>query len=144
MRLYVRLLIGVLRRSMRLRRDLLMENLMLRQQLAVYARQPKRPRLRNEDRLFWSVVARTWSPWRSRLRLVQPETVVRWHRTAWRRSWEGKTRSSRSDEAVLASDRGRTGFSCPTEPRDIFPPHGLHRSSVRPTVTGVYTVSSGR
>ncbi len=53
MRLYVRLLIGVLRRSMRLRRDLLMENLVLRQQLAVYARQPKRPRLRNEDRLCY-------------------------------------------------------------------------------------------
>ncbi len=76
MRLYVRLLIGVLRRSMRAHRDLLMENLVLRQQIAVYARQPKRPRLLNEDRLFRSMVARTWSPWRSRLRLVQPETVV--------------------------------------------------------------------
>ena len=60
MRLYVRLLIGLLRRSMRGRRDLLIENLVLLQQLAVYARRPKRPRLRNEDRLFWSVVARTW------------------------------------------------------------------------------------
>ncbi len=57
MRLYVRLLIGVLRRSMRARRDLLMEKLALRWQLAVHARQPKRPWLRNEDRLFWSVVA---------------------------------------------------------------------------------------
>ena len=63
MRLYVRLLIGLLRRSTRGRLDLLMENLVLRQQLEVYTRQPKRPRLRNEDRLFWSVVARTWSPW---------------------------------------------------------------------------------
>ena len=63
MRLYVRLLIGLLGRSTRGRRDLLMENLVLRQQREVYARQPKRPRLRNDDRLFWSVVARTWSPW---------------------------------------------------------------------------------
>ena len=62
MRSYARLLIGLLRRSTRGRRDLLIENLVLRQQLAVYARQRKRPRLRNEDRLFWSVVARTWSP----------------------------------------------------------------------------------
>ena len=53
MRLYVRLLIGLLRRSTRGRLDLLMENLVLRQQLEVYTRQPKRPRLRNEDRLFW-------------------------------------------------------------------------------------------
>ena len=63
MGLYVRLLIGLVRRSMRGRRDLLIENLVLRQQLAIYARQPKRPRLRREDRLFWSMVARTWSPW---------------------------------------------------------------------------------
>ena len=74
MRLYVRLLIGLLRRSMHERRDLLIENLVLRQQLAVYARQPRRARLRNEDRLFWPVVARTWSPWRTRLRLMQPDT----------------------------------------------------------------------
>ena len=92
MRLYVRLLIGLLRRSTRGRLDLLMENLVLRQQLEVYTRQPKRPRLRNEDRLFWSVVARTWSPWRLRLRLVQPETVIRWHRTAWRQYWTWKSR----------------------------------------------------
>ncbi len=92
MRLYVRLLIGLLRRLVRERRDLLIENLVLRQQLAVYARQPRRARLRNEDRLFWSMVARSWSPWRLRLCLVQPDTVVRWHRTAWRRYWTWKSR----------------------------------------------------
>jgi hypothetical protein len=96
MRFYGRLLIGLLRRSARGRGDLLIENLVLRQQLAVYARQRKRPRLRNEDRLFWSVVARTWSPWRSPLRLVQPETVVRWHRIAWRRYWTWKSRGGRA------------------------------------------------
>jgi len=95
MRLYVRLLIGLLRRSMRGRRNLLIENLVLLQHLAVYARQPRRARLRNEDRLFWSVVARTWSPWRTRLRLVQPDTVVRWHRAAWRRYWTWKSRGGR-------------------------------------------------
>ncbi len=55
MRFYGRLLIGLLRRSTRGRGDLLIENLVLGQQLAVYARQRKRPRLRNEDRLFGSV-----------------------------------------------------------------------------------------
>ena len=58
MRLYVRLLIGLLRRSTRGRRDLQLEILVLRQQLEVYARQPKRPRLRNEDRL-WGRKARS-------------------------------------------------------------------------------------
>ena len=47
--------------------------------LAMNARQPRRVRLRNQDRIFWAVIARAWSPWRSGLHLVQPETVVRWH-----------------------------------------------------------------
>ena len=71
-----------------------MENLVLRQQLAVYTRQPKRPRLRNEDRLFGQ-----WSRGPGRLgapplHLVQPETVVRWDRTAWRRYWRWKRRGA--------------------------------------------------
>ncbi len=93
MRLYVRLVFGVLRRSTRGRSDLLIENLALRQQLAVYTRQGRRPQLRNADRRFWSLLARSWSEWRSTLVLVQPDTVVRWHRTAWRRYWTWKSRS---------------------------------------------------
>jgi hypothetical protein len=100
MGLYLGLLVGLLRRSARGRRDLLLENLVLRQQLAVYARQQRRPLLRNEDRLFWSLIARTWTPWRSRLHLVQPETVVRWHRTVWRRYWTWRSR------AAVRVDRG--------------------------------------
>jgi putative transposase len=95
MRVYLNLLLGLLRRALRSRDDLLMENLVLRQQLAVYARRPKRPSLRNEDRLFWSAVARIWAPWRSHLRLVQPETVIGWHRTAWRHYWTWKSRARR-------------------------------------------------
>ena len=34
--------------------------------------------VRHEDRRFWSIIARTWTPWRSHLQLVQPETVIRW------------------------------------------------------------------
>jgi transposase InsO family protein len=92
MRLYLRLSLGLLRRLLGPRRDLLMENLVLRQQLAVFERRRPRPALRNEDRIFWSLVARSWSPWRSHLRLVQPDTVIRWHRTAWRRYWAWKSR----------------------------------------------------
>jgi hypothetical protein len=95
MRLYFILLLGLLRRVLRSRDDLLMENLVLRQQLAVYARRPKRPRLQDADRLFWSAVARTWGPWRSHLQLVRPETVIGWHRTAWRRYWSWRSRGRR-------------------------------------------------
>ncbi len=70
MRLYLVLVVGLVRRALHSRDDLLIENLVLRQQLAVCMRVPRRRRLRNEDRLFWSIMARTWKPWRSHLRLV--------------------------------------------------------------------------
>ena len=92
MRMYTRLLLGSVGRTLRSRNDLLMENPVLRQQLAVYARRRAQPRLRNEDRVFWSVIARRWRLWRIHLRRVQPQTVIRWHRTAWRRYWTWKSR----------------------------------------------------
>ncbi len=51
MRLYLRLLLGLIGRTLRSRNDLLMENLVLRQQLAVYTRRQTRPSLRDEDRV---------------------------------------------------------------------------------------------
>jgi len=74
------------------RRDLIFENLVLRQQLAVCERRGHRPRLESSDRRFWSLTSRRWSAWRSHLCLVQPATVVGWHRTAWRRYWRWKSR----------------------------------------------------
>jgi hypothetical protein len=50
--LYVALLLGCLRRALRPRSALLLENLALRQQLAVYQRRGARPRLRAGDRRF--------------------------------------------------------------------------------------------
>ena len=59
MRMYMCLFLGLVGRALRSRNALLMENLVLRQQLAVYACRQTRPELHNEDRVFWSVVART-------------------------------------------------------------------------------------
>ena len=64
---YLHLVVGRLRRAGIPRRDLLWENLALRQQLAVYQRQTARPRLHQRDRVFWSVLARGWSGWREAL-----------------------------------------------------------------------------
>jgi len=76
------ILLRTFRSAVRTRRELALENLALRQQLAVWkARQP-RPGLTEMDRVFWIVVARLWKNWRSSLQVVRPETVVRWHRRA--------------------------------------------------------------
>ena len=63
------------------------ENLALRQQLAVFQRTVKRPPLRPSDRLFWVVLSHAWRNWRAALVIVQPGTVVRWHRQWLRRRW---------------------------------------------------------
>src|SRR5882724_974330 len=86
------ILLRTLRSAVRTRRELALENLALRQQLAVWkARQP-RPRLTEMDRIFWIVFARLWKNWRRSLQVVRPETVVRWHRRGFRLYWAWKSR----------------------------------------------------
>jgi len=83
----VRLLLGLFRRSFYSRRDLLLENLALRQQLLAMQRRKPKPRLARLDRLFWIVVRRLWPQWKQGLVIVTPETVVRWHRAGFRLYW---------------------------------------------------------
>jgi putative transposase len=86
------ILLRTLRSAVRTRRELALENLALRQQLAVWkARQP-RPRLTEMDRMFWIVLSSLWKNWRSSVQVVRPETVVRWHRRGFRLYWAWKSR----------------------------------------------------
>src|SRR5947199_8146434 len=68
-------------------RQLALENLALRQQLAVYKRTMTRPRLRTADRFFWVGLARVWAGWRQPLVIVTPDTVLRWQRHRFREYW---------------------------------------------------------
>jgi putative transposase len=65
-------------------RQLALENLALRQQLAVYRRTTTRPKLRRTDRLFWVCLSRVWTGWRNALVIVAPDTVLRWGRRRFR------------------------------------------------------------
>ena len=55
-------------------RKLALENLALRQQIAVLQRSVKRPRLKKSDRLFWALLSRIWTDWAETLTIVKPET----------------------------------------------------------------------
>jgi transposase InsO family protein len=66
--------------------------LALRQQLAVYAQRRPRPRLTAMDRAFWLTLRRLWPRWKEVLVIVQPETVVRWHRKGFRLYWRALSR----------------------------------------------------
>jgi putative transposase len=79
---------GALLRFFRSRGGLVLENLALRQQLAVLKRGHPRPKLAFVDRLFWVAVSRFWSRWKQALIVVTPETVVRWHRAGFRLYWK--------------------------------------------------------
>ena len=68
-------------------RAVALENLALRQQLAIYKRNRKRPWLTPHDRWFWVLLSRVWKDWRRALIIVHPDTVVRWHRERFRRYW---------------------------------------------------------
>ena len=69
------------------RRDLALENLALRQQLAVFKRIHKRPLIETKDRLFWIWLSRVWMEWSASLIIVKPETVIGWHRKGFRLFW---------------------------------------------------------
>ena len=72
--------------------DLALENLALRQQLAIMKRSNKSPRLHIRDCLFWVVLSRFWSGWQEALILVKPDTVVRWHRKGFKLFWRCNSR----------------------------------------------------
>ena len=86
------LLIG-LRSSFRSRVELQVEIAALHQQLAVLQRRlSTRPRLRPVDRFFWTWLSRLWPGWRHALVIVQPQTVLAWHRCGFRLFWRWKSR----------------------------------------------------
>jgi len=76
----------------RSRASLQVEILALRHQVAVLKRsQRNRLRLKSLDRLLWVWLSRLWSPWRSALLIVKPETVIAWHRKGFRLDWTWKS-----------------------------------------------------
>jgi len=82
-------LVSLIPTAFRTRSELALENLALRQQLAILNRRHPRPRLQRCDRLFRVLLCRSWVHWKETLLVVKPETVIRWHRKRfvcyWRR-----------------------------------------------------------
>ncbi len=78
----------------------------LRHQLLVLERQRtgKPIRLRNSDRLLWAWLSRIWPGWRHSLVLVQPETVLRWHRQGFRLYWRWKSRPNRPGRPPITDE----------------------------------------
>ena len=89
---WLKVILGTLRSSVRSRHELALENLALRQQLATLKFHRSRPRLSDADRLFWVALSRFWPKWTNVVHIVQPATVIRWHRQGFRYYWRWKSR----------------------------------------------------
>ena len=85
-------LLATARSSLKPQRELALENLALRQQLAILQRKTKRPKLSKADRAFWVALCRLWPDWHNALIIVKPQTVIGWHRKGFKLCWTWKSR----------------------------------------------------
>lgn len=93
MRVFVNALVKTMRSALWSRSELVLENLALRQQLSVFREKGPSPRLARGGRIFWVVLQHLWQGWRRPLCLVQPATLVKWHRMGFRLFWRWKSGS---------------------------------------------------
>ncbi len=84
---FVMLLLRCIPAFFRSRNEQAIVELALRQQLATFALNGPKPRITSVDRAFWILLSRIWSGWKDTLVIVQPDTVVRWHRKGFRLYW---------------------------------------------------------
>src|SRR5882757_2583961 len=105
MLIFLTTLLASLASIFRSRASLGLENLALRHQISVLHRSAgKRPKLTSGDRLLWICLSRLWRDWRSALAIVKPETVVAWHRAAFRLFWTWKVRCGKPGRPVISSE----------------------------------------
>ncbi|HSG43245.1 MAG TPA: integrase core domain-containing protein [Anaerolineales bacterium] len=99
------LIIGTLSDLTRSRTDLVVENALLRQQLIVLNRQVKRPQLTNTERFRLVFLSHFTTFWKQALDIVQPDTLLCWHRelfcTYWRKKSQGKPKISAETIALI-------------------------------------------
>jgi putative transposase len=98
------LAMGVLAHIMRSRPALVAENTFLRQQLIIVRRSVKRPRCTPADRALLVLLAGRFRAWRQALLIVQPETVLRWHRQGFRLFWRRKSRPRSTPQPKVAAE----------------------------------------
>jgi hypothetical protein len=94
-------------------RELALENLALRQQLAVLSRSTKPAKLNNADRAFWLALKKVWPKWSDALVIVKPATVITWHRRIFKEYIDSYYNPRRTHIGL--------GKDCPV-PRAVDPP----------------------
>src|SRR5258707_14455092 len=96
------LLLGTLADLTRSKSELMAENALLRQQLIILKRQVKRPACTKKDRILLVLLARAVRAWKQTLFIVQPDTLLRWHRELFRLYWKHRSKASSNKPRVAA------------------------------------------
>ncbi len=96
------LILGTLTDLFRSKSELVAENALLRQQLIILRRHMKRPACTKTDRKLLLLLARMVRAWKQALFIVQPETLLRWHRQGFRLFWKYKFRAASSKPKISA------------------------------------------
>jgi transposase InsO family protein len=90
---FFHLLVTFIANLFRSRRRLEVENLFLRHQLNIAMRRaPHRLRLHTRDRVLLVLMTWLWPSLLGLSRVVQPDTILRWHRAGFRVYWRWKSR----------------------------------------------------
>jgi len=96
------LLLGTLADRALGKSELVAENALLRQQLIILRRKSKRPVCTKRDRILLVLLAKAVRAWRQALLIVQPETLLRWHRQGFRIFWKQKSKPKSAQARVKA------------------------------------------
>jgi transposase InsO family protein len=86
--------LGTLTDLSRSKPELIAENALLRQQLIILRRQVKRPACNKADRTLLILLARLVRNWKQALLIVQPDTLLRWHRELFRLVWKRRSKAA--------------------------------------------------
>ena len=92
MKIFAKLIFEFVRLLFESKQDLILENLMLRQQLNIYKRKDKKPKIENIDRMILIWMSKLFSKWKSALVVVKPATVIGWHKKGFKLYWKRKSR----------------------------------------------------
>jgi len=86
--------------------QLIAENALLRQQLLILHRQAKRPACSKADRMLLVLLARLVRTWEQALVIVQPDTLLRWHRELFRLLWKRRSKAASHTPKIAAETIG--------------------------------------
>ena len=92
MKSIILLILQIFRLLFKSKRGLIFENLMLRQQLNIYKRKSKKPKLENIDRIILVWISKIFSKWKSALVIVKVSTLIGWHKKGFKLYWKRKSR----------------------------------------------------